>query len=160
MTAGVERVWEIIDEIPICMVTTHAGGAMRSRPMHAFADEETNCIYFITDDRGAKDDEIAFVPDVCLAFADVGDNTYLSVTGRAEVVRDRNLAEDLWSAEAQVWWPKGPSDPSVRVLRVIPEQAEYWDTRGNAVTVALKIAAARDSGERPNLGANEKVGMR
>jgi general stress protein 26 len=160
MTSDVERVWEIIDEIPICMVTTHAGGTMRSRPMHAVADSEAGSIYFITDTHGAKDDEIAAAPDVCLAFADIDDNSYVSLTGHAEVVRDPKLAQELWSAEAQAWWPDGPSDPAVRVLRVVPDQAEYWDTRGNAVTVALKVAAARLGGDRPELGKNAKVRMR
>jgi general stress protein 26 len=160
MTSNVERVWGIMDDIPICMVTTHAGGAMRSRPMHVVADSDAGYVYFLTDIHGAKDDEIAAAPDVCLAFADVDDNTYLSITGHAEVVRDPALARDLWSAAAQAWWPDGPDDPAVRVLRVTPDKAEYWESNGNAVTVALKVAAARLSGDRPDLGRNEKVEMR
>ena len=155
-----DRVWEIMDDIAVCMVTTHAGGKMRSRPMHAIPDRPAGCIYFVTDTRGAKDEEIAAAPDVCLAFADIGDNTYLSVTGTAEMIRDPAKAEDMWSTEAQAWWPRGPNDPSVRVLRVVPEQAEYWDTRGNSITVALKLIAARVSGREPNLGENRKVNIR
>ena len=155
-----DRVWEIMEDVAICMVTTHAGGKMRSRPMHAFPERDEGAIYFITDTRGAKDEEIAAAPDVCLAFADIGDNTYLSITGRAEMIRDRNKAEELWSSEAQAWWPRGPQDPSVRVLRVVPEQAEYWDTRGNAITVALKLMAARMTGKPPELGTNRKVNVR
>lgn len=160
MTVGAERVWDIIDDIPVCMVTTHAGGTMRARPMHAIADRDAGCIYFITDASGAKDDEIADNPDACLAFADVDDNTYLSISGRAEVVRDPALAAELWGGEAQAWWPLGPTDPDIRVLRVVPDAAEYWDTRGHAVTVSLKLAAARLTGRAPDLGANEKVRMR
>jgi len=155
-----DRVWEIMEDVATCMVTTHAGGKMRSRPMHAFPERDEGAIYFITDTRGAKDEEIAAAPDVCLAFADIGDNTYLSITGRAEMIRDRNKAEELWSSEAQAWWPRGPQDPSVRVLRVVPEQAEYWDTRGNSITVALKLMAARVTGREPDLGTNRKVNLR
>ncbi len=155
-----DRVWDIMEDISVCMVTTHAGGKMRSRPMHAIPDRDENVIYFITDTRGAKDDEIAAAPDVCLAFADIGDNTYLSVTGTAAMVRDPARAEELWSTEAQAWWPRGPRDPSVRVLHVVPEQAEYWDTRGNSVTVALKLMAARMTGHEPDLGVNRKVNVR
>jgi general stress protein 26 len=155
-----DRVWDIMEDISVCMVTTHAGGKMRSRPMHAIPDRDENAIYFITDTRGAKDDEIAAAPDVCLAFADIGDNTYLSVTGTAATVRDPAKAEELWSTEAQAWWPRGPRDPAVRVLRVVPEQAEYWDTRGNSVTVALKLVAARMTGREPDLGTNRKVNVR
>ncbi len=155
-----DRVWDIMEDISVCMVTTHAGGRMRSRPMHAIPDRDENAVYFITDNRGAKDDEIAAAPDVCLSFADIGDNTYLSVTGIAATVRDPAKAEEFWSTEAQAWWPRGPHDPAVRVLRVVPEQAEYWDTRGNSVTVALKLMAARVTGKEPDLGTNRKVNVR
>jgi general stress protein 26 len=155
-----DRVWDIMEDISVCMVTTHAGGRMRSRPMHAIPDRDENAVYFITDIRGAKDDEIAAAPDVCLAFADIGDNTYLSVTGTAATVRDPAKAEELWSTEAQAWWPRGPRDPAVRVLHVVPEQAEYWDTRGNSVTVALKLMAARMTGQEPDLSTNRKVNVR
>ena len=156
----IDRVWEIMDDIAICMVTTHAGGRMRSRPMHAIPDRDEGCIFFVTDTRGAKDDEIAAAPDVCLAFADIDDNTYLSVTGTAAMIRDPAKAEELWSTEAQAWWPHGPRDPAVRVLRVVPDQAEYWDTRGNSITVALKLMAARMTGKPPDLGDNKKVDVR
>jgi general stress protein 26 len=158
--AELDRVWEIMEDVAICMVTTHAGGMMRSRPMHAISERDEGAIYFVTDTRGAKDDEIAAAPDVCLAFADIGDNTYLSITGRAEMIRDPDKAEEMWSSEAHAWWPRGPHDPNVRVLRVVPEQAEYWDTRGNSIVVALKMMTARMTGREPDLGENKKVPLR
>jgi len=155
----IERVWEIADAISVCMVTTHAGNRMRSRPMHAFPDQDAGCFWFITDTRGLKDEDIEAAPDVCLNFADLSDNTYLSVTGHARIIRDPAKAEELWNAEAQVWWPNGPRDPVVRVLRVEPDQAEYWDARGNSFVVAMKLVAARVSGKEPEF-ENKKVSMR
>jgi general stress protein 26 len=142
------------------MLTTLSEGTMRSRPMHAMADRENNCLWFITDQRGAKDEEIKDAPNVCLAFSDTSQNAYLSISGRAEMMRDPVKARELWSTEAQAWWPKGPTDPDVRVLRVFPDHAEYWDTRGNSIAVALKLVAARLSGTPPSLGENEKVQLR
>jgi general stress protein 26 len=156
-TSDVERVWNIAEKITTCMLTTHAEGRMRSRPMHAMPDRAAGCLWFVTDDRGAKEDEIAAAPDVCLAFADNGSHTYLSLTGPAEMSRDPAKARELWSSEAQAWWPNGPTDPAVRLLRVVPDSAEFWDTRGNSITVALKVAAARLSGKAPDLGEAKKV---
>jgi general stress protein 26 len=153
----VDHVWEIAEKIKTCMLPTLSAGKMRSRPMHAMPDREAGSLWFITDQRGAKDEEIRAAPDVCLAFADTASNTYLSMTGRAEMLRDVAKARELWSTETQAWWPKGPTDPDVRVLRVTPDSAEYWDARGNSITVALKLAAARLSGHPPDLGENKKV---
>ena len=153
----VDHVWEIAVKIKTCMLVTMSVGKMRSRPMHAMPDRDAGYLWFITDQRGAKDEEIRAAPDVCLGFADTASNTYLSMTGRAELLHDPAKARELWSTETQAWWPKGPTDPDVRVLRVIPESAEYWDARGNSITVALKLVAARLSGQPPDLGENRKV---
>jgi hypothetical protein len=45
------------------------------------------------------------------------------------------------------------------VVRVVPDNAEFWDTRGNSITIALKLVAARLSGNPPDLGENKKVQM-
>jgi general stress protein 26 len=128
--------------------------------MHAIPDREAGCLWFITDQRGTKDEEIRAAPDVCLAFADTASNTYLSMTGYAEMLRDAAKARELWNNEAQAWWPKGPTDPDVRVLHVVPDHAEYWDTRGNSITVTLKLTVARLTGNPPDLGENKEVQLR
>jgi Pyridoxamine 5'-phosphate oxidase like len=52
------------------MLTTSSGSIMRARPMHALLDRDGGCLWFITDQRGAKAQEIKADPDVCVAFAD------------------------------------------------------------------------------------------
>ena len=154
------HVWDIVERIGICMLTTHAGDRLRSRPMHAIIDREAGCLWFITDSRGAKEEEIRASPEVCLAFADTDSNAFLSLTGCAEIMHDSAKAGELWNNEAQAWWPKGPTDPDVRVLHVVPDNAEYWDARGNSAAVTLKLVAARLSGKPPDMGENRKVRMR
>lgn len=125
--------------------------------MHALPDQNAGWIYFITDRQGAKEEEIRAAPEVCLAFAETGSNTYLSMTGRADLTHDRAKIGELWSAEAQAWWPKGPDDPDVRLLRFIPESAEYWDARGNSIIVAFKLTMARLTGTPPDFDDSHKV---
>jgi hypothetical protein len=55
------------------------------------------------------------------------------------------------------FWPNN-NDPRIRILRVTPENAEFWEGAGTVVT-AVKLIAAIASGERMNVGANEKVGF-
>jgi general stress protein 26 len=93
-TAEIDRVWEMVETIGTCMLVTSTGGGMRARPMHALADRDIACIWFVTDHRGAKDQEIKESPVVCLAFADTDTNTYLSITGSAEVLRDVAKAKE------------------------------------------------------------------
>ena len=56
--AYVDRVWDVIEKAGICMMTTRFDGGMRARPMEARPDKEEGVIWFLTDHRGLKDDEI------------------------------------------------------------------------------------------------------
>ena len=62
----------------------------------------------------------------------------------------------IWKKTDDMWW-KGPDDPNVRVLRLVPERAELWDVPSNAAAAAFEFARARLTGAKPNLGENRKV---
>jgi general stress protein 26 len=155
-----DRVWDIIEELDICMLTTVAGGSLRARPMSSHPDRESGIVYFLTDaSQGAKDDELAQDPRACLAYSEPKDNTYLSVSGRADVVRDVAKIKALWDKDAEAFWPNGPEDPRIRLLRFQPEQAEFWDGPSSTMVTGLKMLAANVTGNQPDMGDNKKVSM-
>lgn len=157
MAEDVKRVWELMEKIGFCMLASRDGEDIRSRPMAAHPDRQAHCIYFLTDAASHKDEEVARIPNVDLAFADTGDHKYLSVTGRAEVSNDREKIRELWSTPAKAWW-KDPEDPSIRVLKVTPKDAQYWDGPGT-VAATIKLLAAAVSDSRPDMGRNAKVDL-
>lgn len=152
-----DRVWDVMEKVGICMLTTRFDGGLRARPLEARPDREAGLIYFVTDVRGTKDDEIAAHPDVCLTFIDPNDKAYLSITGTADVSRDANKAAEIWRKTDDVWWPDGPTDPNARVLRIEPATAELWDGPASKAAASYEFAKARLTGEKPNLGENRKV---
>jgi general stress protein 26 len=113
-------------------------------------------IWFVTDVRGLKDDEIKAHPEVCLVFIDPKDKAYLSISARGEVHDDHAKAREIWKKTDDAWW-SGPDDPNVRVLRIEPQRAELWDGPASAAVAAFEFAKARLTGEKPNLGENRKV---
>ncbi|MDL2406238.1 pyridoxamine 5'-phosphate oxidase family protein [Rhizobium calliandrae] len=149
------RIWDIIDKIGFCMLTTQSGRDLRARPMAAYAERVENAIYFLTDAASHKDEEIARWPNVCLTFADTKGQKYVSVSGMAEMMIDRERVEELWGTPAKAWW-ESPEDPSIRVLKVTPSFAEYWDSPGTVMSY-IKMAAAALSSSKPNMGDNAKV---
>lgn len=152
-----EHVWGLIEKIGFCMLATHDGKAIRSRPMSAYADREEGMIYFLTDAASHKDGEIKAESDVCLAFADSSGQKYVSVSGRAAVSNDRAKIKELWSTPAKAWW-KNADDQSIRVLKVAPSDAQYWDSPGTVVSYVKMIAAAMTDA-RPEVGDQGKVRM-
>jgi general stress protein 26 len=155
-----DRVWDIIDKVHTCMLTTRFAGGLRARPLDARPDRRDGIIWFVTDARAGKDDEIAAAPDVGLTFVDAKDKAYLSITGRASVTRDSAKAAEIWKKMDDVWWPGGPDDPNVRVLRIEPQTAELWDGPSSSTVAAFEFAKARITGEKPNLGEKRKKTVR
>lgn len=152
-----ERVWELMKKIGFAMLVTHDGDKLRARPMSAYVERDDNAIYFLSDARRHKDEEIARNPGINLSFADAGSQTYVSLTGTASVANDRAKIKDLFSTAAKAWWDS-PDDPNIRVLKITPEDAEFWDSPG-AVISYVKMAAAAISGTRPEIGDNRKVSL-
>lgn len=153
----IDHVWKLINEIPIAMVVTHEGQGqnMRARPMAVRPAREEGAIYFLTDVDTPKAEEIRRNQSVCLALADNKNQKYVSISGHAEMIDDRERVKKFWSVYDKAFWPD-KNDPRIRVLRVTPQSAEFWEGSGKIVT-AVKLAAAIASGERMNLGGNEKV---
>ena len=147
-TADIDRIWALIAEIPVAMVVTRQGRHMRARPMAVRPARDEGAIYFLTDADAAKADEIRRDETICLALADNRSQKYVSIAGYAEIVDDRDRVREIWSIYDKAFWPD-KNDPRIRILRVTPESAEFWEGAG-AVVTAVKLAAAMASGERIN----------
>jgi general stress protein 26 len=152
-----DRTWALMEKISICMLANWDGSELRSRPMAAHVRPDEDVIYFLTDAREHKDEDIRRFDNVCLAFSDTGDQKYVSLSGHAEVLNDRAKVKELWSTPAKAWW-QSADDPNIRVLKVTPVDAQYWDGPGTVVSY-MKMAAAAATGSRPELGENRKVAM-
>jgi general stress protein 26 len=154
---NIDRVWDIIEKVGVCMLTTQFAGGLRARPIETRPDRDADLIFFVTDVRSAKEDEIEAAPDVGLVILDPKDKAYLSITGRARVMRDAAKMKAVWRKTDELWWPGGPTDPNVCLMRIEPQTAELWDGPASAAVAAFEFAKARLTGEKPNLGENRKV---
>ncbi|WP_439409629.1 pyridoxamine 5'-phosphate oxidase family protein [Bradyrhizobium sp. DASA03076] len=150
------RVWDIIEKAGVCMLTTQFGGGLRARPLEARPDRNAGLIFFVTDIHSPKEDEIASAPDVGIVFIDADEKAYLSITGRAFVLRDVDKTKAVWRKTDEVWWPNGPGSPDVSLLRIEPSTAELWDGPASAAVTAFEFVKARLTGQEPNLGENRK----
>lgn len=152
-----DHAWDMIESIGVCMLVTHdgSGDELRARPMSAHAARAEDAIYFLTDARNHKDDEVEINDNVCLTFADTSGYRFVSVTGSATVLDDRHKIDELWSTAAKAFW-ESKDDRNIRVLRVRPSMAEFWDSPGKIVTT-VKMVAAAVTGSKPDLGDNRKV---
>ena len=131
------KLGELVKDIQIAMLTTQeADGTLRSRPMATQNKKLDRFLWFFTAIDSSKSQEVAEEPSVNLSYADPKSSRYVSISGRAKVVRDRQKAEELWTPFVKAWFPKGLEDPDLGLLRVTVDQAEYWDApSGKAVAL-------------------------
>ena len=151
----VERIWTLAKRIGIAMFVTWDGKTQRARPLAATVEKDEGAIYFLTDINSEKDEQIAEYPMVSVSFSDHKHSKYVALAGKATISNDRARIKQLWSPFAKAWW-EGPEDPSIRVIKVIPHDAELWDSPGRIVTTISMLAAAV-TGRSPKIGENAKV---
>jgi general stress protein 26 len=143
-TAAVDKLRELVQDIRVAMFTTALpDGTLRSRPMMTQRTDFDGTFWFFSAWESGKVHELMQNAHANLAFAAPDDGRFVSVSGRASVVRDRRKAEELWHASYRAWFPRGLDDPNLSLLRVDVDSAEYWDApSGKMVQLAGLVRAA------------------
>ncbi len=156
---SIERIRELTHGIDFCMLTTIDGGYLSSRPMSTLKFEFDGELWFFTSDSTHKVDEIEKDDRVCVAYSNPDDNVYLSISGRAQVVKDRAKIEELWSPVLKAWFPEGLDDPHLCLLKIPVEQAEYWDAPNSKIVQLFGMVKAIATGQEADYGENKKISL-
>jgi general stress protein 26 len=156
-----QRLREMVKDIDFCMLTTvDENGDLHSRPMSSNGEiDPDGDIWFFTGVSSHKVDEIAKLPKVNVSFADPENQRYISISGQAQLVRDRNKIEELWKPEFKMWFPEGKDDPEIALLKIHLEKAEYWDSPSSTVGYALKFVSSLVTGKEAEYGENKKIDL-
>ena len=158
---GAKKLYDLIKDVKVAMMTTsELDGSLHSRPMWSHEIDDAGDFWFFSRASTGKITELRKDSQVNLAFSDPSSQSYVSVAGRAEVVRDLAKVKELWSEGLRTWFPKGPDDPDIALIRVHPSAGEYWDSPSATVMQLYGYAKARLTGESPTeFAENKKVSL-
>ena len=156
---SIEKLKTLIEDIDFAMLTTINGGQLRSRPMSTQKYESDNELWFFTSDQTHKVEEIKADNRVNVAYAEPDDNVYVSVSGRAALVKDRAKIEELWNPVLKAWFPDGLEDPTLSLLKVTIEEAEYWDSPNSKLVQIAGFVKALVTGQSADGGDNKKISL-
>lgn len=131
------------------MLVTHSmEGEFHARPMSLAEVDDSLAISFVTSIESPKVEEI--LRDDRVGVTLQGGSAFLAVKGYARLITELEERRRVFGLMNEMWFD-GPEDPDVVVIRVIPEQLEYWDAGGaNALRLALKFAKSAITGEKPS----------
>jgi len=126
-TSSNVAVAQAVERIRVAMLTTHEQeGALRSRPMVCVGLDQ-DALWFITKEHTGKVDEAQREQAVSVTFASPDQDAYVSITGKAQLVHDRQLLQKLWQPDLGRWFPQGGNDSDMALLRVDIQHAEHWN---------------------------------
>ncbi|MBF4572892.1 pyridoxamine 5'-phosphate oxidase family protein [Herbiconiux sp. VKM Ac-1786] len=86
-------------------------------------------------------------------------DSWVSLTGTAAEVADQTKVKELWSSTLEAWFPDGPDDPEVRLLKFTADGAEYWDSPGGRVATLFSFVKSKVTGEPYEGGDNAKLDL-
>jgi general stress protein 26 len=155
---GMEKIRKLIEDIRIGMLTTQdPQGNLVSRPMAVMQLDEEGNLWFLTKEHSPKTDQIEQHYKVNVAFAHPDEASYVSVSGTAEELHDSAKVQEIWSPMAKPWFPEGKDDPSLSILKVHIESAEYWDSTSSRMVRFFEMARAALTGTTYKEGENAVV---
>lgn len=148
-----KKLKELAEEVKICMfATTDSNDYTYGRPMSTMQVDDEGALWFFTKEHKKITDEVAADNKVSLLYAHPGKNTYLTIQGTSAAVKDRKKMEELYTPALKGWFPEGLDEPGIVLLKVVPEQAHYWDATEAKLVILLSMVKAAITGTPSNIG--------
>jgi general stress protein 26 len=152
------KLTELILDIRVALLTTvDRDGCFHARPIQTLQVEDDRTLWFFTDWSSSKVEELHHDARVSLGYADPAKNIYAAVTGSGSLFRDVQKATQLWRIEQRAYYPDGPQDQRLALLRVLIERAEYWIAPGRTSYLIAAAKAAVTGTPADVIGENRKI---
>ena len=156
---GIAKIREIIDKIDIGMLGSYPANSafLHAVPMSRQEVDDAGNIWYLFSSDSESFFHIRENNQVSLLYSDPSSYTFLSINGSAEISSDRQRIEKYWNKMMEGWFDAGIDDPRIRVLKVAPEEAQYWDTKSNKLVTLWKAAVSAVTGVEMDKGRSGEI---
>ncbi|HEX8152277.1 MAG TPA: pyridoxamine 5'-phosphate oxidase family protein [Thermoanaerobaculia bacterium] len=160
-----QKFYELVEELQVAMFTTRrADGRLVSRPMATQRRAAGADLWFVTDRASAKLEEIGGDPHVNLAYYKDRTREWISVSGKARFVEDREKIRELYAPDWRAWFgDEGgekdgtPDDPRMVLIAIDIEMAHYLEVNKPQPVVLFEVVKGMVTGKRPDVGQVQEV---
>jgi general stress protein 26 len=158
----IQELAKLLKGIKVAMFTTVSGESrLVSRPLTTRDTEFDGTLWFFASIDSKKVHELAGNGQVNLAYANPGDGVYVSVEGRAEIVRDRAKIDQLWNETFDsLYFKGGKTDPNLVLIRVDAHTAECWTSSSTAIGRAFDFLKAKLTDDISALGEQKHMELK
>ncbi len=130
---AIPQIAGLLRKIDICLFATRSdGGELHARPMSNNGEVEWDGrSWFFAPADGRLVAELKSDPAVVASYRAEEGFTFVSVSGRATIETDPELKKEYWLPELERWFPNGPADPNVALIRLDADYAQWWAEDGD-----------------------------
>ncbi len=158
---NIEKLIEMVKGVSTCMLITNEkkDGNLSGRPMSISKIDNDGMMWFFTKASSYKVDEIEENKKVSIAITNESSNNYLMINGLAKLVKDKTKMKELWSSILKAWFPLGLDDPDMILIKVTPNEVNYWDGSSSKMVVLFHILKAIVTGKEFEEGEEGKINL-
>ncbi len=140
---AINKFKDLVKDVSVCMFTTiDDHDQLFSRPMSTASIDEQGNAWFFTNEFSEKIQEVSKDNTVYLIYSHPGKNIYVSVKGTCTVILDKKKLDELWNPLLKAWFPGGKDDPKLCLVKVVTEEANYWNSNSGGMGVYFKMLKA------------------
>ncbi|WP_221392779.1 pyridoxamine 5'-phosphate oxidase family protein [Dyadobacter sp. NIV53] len=142
---AIQKIKELAKTAETCFFCTKitTGHALTVRPMSIRKVDDDGIFWFLSAEDSNKNAEVQSDANVQLLFQGSAHSDFLSVFGKATVMKDKTIIKELWEPILKTWFTEGIDDNRITILKVEPKDGYYWDNKhGNAVAFAKMLVGA------------------
>lgn len=122
------KVAELVKGINVCMLSASACGRLISHPMNPLELDARGDFWFFSSYRAATQIDLSFIN---IGFSDEDRSIFISLSGRAELLREQARIDRLWTPAVKPWFQLGSTDPDLTLMKFTTQTAAYWDRKSS-----------------------------
>jgi general stress protein 26 len=165
MTTEIHKLYEMIEDIEIAMLTTRRpDGHLESRAMANQKRAGGADLWFVTNEASGKLRDIEHDPHVNLAYYKDRTREWVSVSGLARLSRDRQTIHELYAPDWKAWFPDEgdprhgtADDPRLVLIGVDVHAAVFLEVNKPQPVVLYELVRGWLKGEMPDVGDMHRV---
>lgn len=149
-----KKLKSIVDQIDIGTICTFTPNSPYPHgvPMSRQEVDEDGNIWYICSAESETHKNLEKNDKISVFYADPKNYSFLSINGTATLSRDQARIDRYWNKMMQGWFEKGKEDPNIRLIKVTPDEAHYWDSGSNKIATLFGMLKNAITGSKEGIG--------
>jgi general stress protein 26 len=151
---AIQKLKDMVDKIDIGMLCSNISDKdyIHAIPMSRQEVDEAGNIWFLFSAQSETYQNVKKSEKVSLLYSDIKSYGFLSINAVAEISEDPARIDKYWNKMMEAWFEGGRKDANIRLLKVVPVEAHYWDNKTNKLVTFFKVAVSAVSGAKMDIG--------